>query len=151
MRGSAVNHRVLVQWLACLALGLLSQLALAAPPVVASVPIQGILQSGDFFGAPGYGDTPATDPLEPMYYLQLPAPLVTQVHPATLMGDFTIAAQKTHFVQLLVFDEEKSVARTLVGKRVRIVGTIVEPEGGHGRMPAVLQVKSLSAVREWQW
>ena len=146
-----MSHRAIVQCVAGVALCLLALAARAAPPVVSSIPVQGILQSGDFFGAPDFGDSPATDAVETVYYLQLPGPLVTQVHPAGLMAEFSLAAQKTYFVVLHVFDEERTVVRSLVGKHVRVVGTIVEPEGGHARMPAMLQVKSVSAVREWQW
>jgi hypothetical protein len=126
----------------------------AAPPPVSSVTVQGVLQTGDFFGAPGNGDNPSSDKVETVYYLQLPAALAKQVHPAGLLAAFSAPAQNASFVQLTVFDEEQSVARSLVGKRVRIIGTVVEPDAPAGaphRTPAQIQVKSLSAIRDWQW
>ena len=123
----------------------------AAPPATQAVAIQGTLQAGEFLGAPGYGENPASDHGEAVYYLQLPAPLGTQLHAAGGIAEFSLAAQSSHFVQLLVFDEEQSVARTLVGKKVRIVGTLVETDAAHRRTPAQVQVKSLSPIRDWQW
>lgn len=123
----------------------------AAPPPVPSVAIQGVLQQGDFLGPPGYGDDPASDRAETVYYLQLPGPLLRQVHPASLLAQFSRTAQTASFVQLTIFDEEQSVARALVGKRVRVVGTALEPDGGPQRTPTLIQVRSVSAIREWQW
>jgi len=139
------------------ALALVALLALAAaplravPPSVPALTVQGVLQSGEFLGAPGNGDTPGTDRPEPTYYLQLPAPLTKQVHPAAQLTALSAPAQGTSFIQLMVFDEEQSVARTLVGKKVRVVGTVVESEAGQHRTPAYIQVRSLSAIRDWQW
>jgi len=126
-------------------------LARAAPPASQPVAIQGTLQVGEFLGAPGFGDNPASDHAEVTYYLQLPAPLATQLHAAGGMADFSAAAQGSHFVQLLVFDEEQSVARTLIGRKVRIAGTLVETDAAHRRSPALIQVKSLAPIRDWQW
>jgi len=125
--------------------------ARAGTPAVLPVAVQGTLQSGEFLGAPDFGQTPAGDHAEVVYYLQLPAPLATQLHPAGGMADFSPAAQASYFVQLVVFDEEQSVARTLVGKKVRIVGSLVETEAAHRKSPALIQVKSLSPIRDWQW
>jgi len=73
------------------------------------------------------------------------------VHPAAQLTALSAPAQGTSFIQLMVFDEEQSVARTLVGKKVRVVGTVVESEAGQHRTPAYIQVRSLSAIRDWQW
>jgi hypothetical protein len=135
-------------------LGLLSFLALraaGAPPPIAAASVQGVLQSGDFLGAPGNGDDPKTDRVETTYYLQLPAPLAKQLRGASELSGFSAAAQGASYVQLTVFDEEQSVARTLVGKRVRVLGTLAEPDGGTRHTPAVVQVKSMTAIRDWQW
>ncbi len=134
-----------------LLLSLGSTLVQAAPPTIPSLTVQGFLQVGDFFGAPGNGENPASDRLEPTYYLQLPAPLVMQVHPASQLAPFSQPAQTASFVQLVVFDEERSVVKTLVGKRVRVVGTVIEPDSGQHRTPLLMQVKSVSAIRDWQW
>jgi len=133
----------------CLAAGAVS--APAAGPATQSVAVQGILQSGEFLGAPGYGDSPAGDRSETAYYLQLPAPLAAQLRPAGALADFSAAAKGAYFVQLTVFDEEQSVARTLVGKKVRIAGLLVESEADHRKTPALIQVKSLSPIRDWIW
>ena len=132
-------------------LGLVSTSMQAAPPAIPSLAVQGVLQVGEFLGPPGNGENPGSDKVEPGYYLQLPAPLAKQVRPADQLAQFSQPAQTSSFVQLVVFDEEQSVARTLVGKKVRIVGTVLEPEGGQHRTPALIQVKSVSAIRDWQW
>ena len=44
-----------------------------------NVTVEGILQLGEFHGPPNYGENPATDEVEHWYYLQLPAPISTQV------------------------------------------------------------------------
>jgi len=123
----------------------------AAPPASQPAAIQGTLQMGEFLGTPGFGDNPAGDHAEAVYYLQLPAPLATQLHASGGMAEFSAAAQASCFVQLLVFDEEQSVARTLIGKKVRIAGTLLETDAAHRRTPALIQVKSLAPIRDWQW
>lgn len=128
--------------------------AAAAPPPVPSLSVQGVLQTGDFFGPPGNGENPAGDRIDAVYYLQLPAPLSKQIHPTSILAEFSASALNASFIQLIVFDEEKSVARTLVGKRVRVIGTVLEPDPAPGatrRTPAQIQVKSLSGIRDWQW
>jgi hypothetical protein len=136
-------------WL--LAVGLASTPLQAAPPAAASLTVQGVLQMGEFLGPPGDGDNPARDQPAPSYYLQLPAPLLKQVRTASQLAQFSQPAQTTSFLQLVVFDEEQSVARNLVGKKVRIVGTVVESDSGQHHTPALIQVKSVSAIRDWQW
>jgi len=138
-----------------IALLILSALAAApapaAPPSVPALTVQGVLQSGEFLGAPGNGEAPGSDKVEASYYLQLPAPLAKQVHPASTLAPLSAPAQGASFLQLLVFDEEQSVARTLVGKKVRVVGNVVQAEDGQHRSPAYIQVKSVAAIRDWQW
>jgi hypothetical protein len=145
-----MKHRAIASLL-LLALAMSAPALRAAPPAIPSLAVQGVLQSGEFLGAPGNGDNPASDHSESVYYLQLPAPLNKQVHPAGDLASFSAAAQNSAFVQLIVFDEEQSVARSLLGKRVRIVGTLLEPDGGTRHTPALVQVKSLTAIRDWQW
>ena len=86
---------------------LAAPLTQAAPPATQAVAIQGTLQVGEFLGAPGFGESPTGDHAEAIYYLQLPAPLATQLHAAGGMAEFSPAAQASSFVQLLVFDEEQ--------------------------------------------
>jgi len=125
--------------------------AAAAPPSIPSATLQGILQSGEVLGAPGFGENPTTDKVETAYYLQLPASLATQLHPASTLAEFNAQTQASYFVYLVVFDEEQSVVRSLVGKRVRVVGTLLESDAPHRRSSALIQVKSVSAIRDWQW
>jgi hypothetical protein len=136
-------------WLFLVGLG--SASVQAAPPPVPSLAVQGVLQVGEFLGPPGNGENPASDTVEPRYYLQLPAPLIKQVHPASQIAQFSQPAQTTSFLQLVVFDEERSVANSLVGKKVRIVGALLEPDAGQPRTPALMHVISVSAIRDWQW
>jgi hypothetical protein len=123
----------------------------AAGPVVQAVAVQGVLQSGEFLGAPGFGDSAASDHAETVYFLQLPAPLAAQLRSTGPLADFSAAAQGSYFVVLVVFDEEQTVVRSLVGKKVRIVGSLVEADTPHRKSPALIQVKSVSPIREWQW
>lgn len=136
---------------ACLLIGCALASVQAAPPTVPSVAIQGTLQSGEFLGAPGNGDNPTSDHPDAVYYLQLPAPLSKQIRAPGLLAPFSAAVHSASFIQLQVFDEEQSVARTLVGKRIRITGDLIEPESGAPHTPALLRVKSMAAVRDWQW
>jgi hypothetical protein len=136
---------------ACLLIASAAAAVQAAPPLVQSVTVQGVLQSGEFLGAPGNGDNPASDRAETAYYLQLPAPLSKQFRAPGLLAPFSPASQSAAFIQLMVFDEEQSVARTLVGKHIRVTGDLVEPESGTQHTPALLRVKSMAAIRDWQW
>ncbi len=133
-----------------LALGLGSMPAHAGPASLA-VAVQGILQAGEFLGPPGFGENPTSDRGETTYYLQLPAPLAAQVRPASALAEFSGASQGTYFIALVVFDEEQSVVRTLVGKKVRVAGSLVETDAAHLKSVVQIQVKSVSPIREWQW
>ena len=61
-----------------------------------NVTVEGILQLGEFHGPPNYGENPATDEVEHWYYLQLPAPISTQVPdmkwPAEFQGTMTASS-----------------------------------------------------------
>jgi hypothetical protein len=143
-------HDVICRLALFLALGLGAIPAHAGPAALA-VAVQGILQAGEFLGPPGFGENPGSDRGETTYYLQLPAPLAAQVRPSSALAEFSAAAQGTYFIALVVFDEEQSVVRTLVGKKVRVAGSLVETDAAHHKSAAQIQVKSVSPIREWQW
>lgn len=112
------------------------------------VTLEGTLQAGEFMGPPNYGENPGTDRIEGSYYLQLPAPVSTQTK---LASGLNKEAQTSYFVQLVIFDFEKTHPKSLLGKRVKIVGPLFEAHMGHHRTPVLIQVESLAEVQQWQW
>ena len=70
---------------------------------------------GEFFGPPNYGDDPGSDRIEHSWFLQLPAPLVTQVRDSSVLPKDLQEAARTFFIQLVVFDAEQPVAKRWPG------------------------------------
>src|SRR5262245_28115742 len=77
--------------LAIVAIGRLSEtlyLERGSRQIEPVVTVQGILQSGEFLGRPGYGEDPQQDARESSYYLQLPAPIPEQNPNVRLGSEF---------------------------------------------------------------
>ena len=66
-------------------------------------------------------------------------------------ADLVILAMPSHFVQIVVPASEQRTAKALVGKRVRVTGTLFEAISGHHRTPLLVQVQKLAQVSKWQW
>ena len=122
-----------------------------AVPEAESVTVEGILIVGEFFGPPNYGESPSTDKIEKSYLIQLPAPLTTQQpklsQNAVLLGH----EMESHFVQLVVFNSLQDSAKKLMGKKVKVVGTLFEASTGHHRTPVLIEVRSINEVSKWEW
>jgi hypothetical protein len=107
---------------------------------------------GEFFGPPNYGEDPTTDKVERSYFLQLPAPLQTQMAKKGMKGvELGENSERDHFIQLVVFEKKSDIARKLIGKRVRASGLAFRAETGHHRTGTLVHVKSLEEIRSWGW
>ncbi|MGD8869418.1 MAG: DUF4431 domain-containing protein [Gemmatimonadales bacterium] len=113
--------------------------------------LQGILLLGDFYGPPNYGEEPTTDRLERQYYLQLPAPILTQVPDATLPGDAEANRASAYFLQVVIEDSDRLDPRAHVGEKVQVTGPLMEWWSGHHRTPLLLVVQNLEPVDRWLW
>ena len=65
---------------------------------VVTATVQGVLQWGEFFGPPNFGESPQTDSSEHSFYLQLPATIGAQ-NPTLVLGP-QFERSTEHFVQL---------------------------------------------------
>ena len=120
----------------------------------ASVVVEGTLMIGEFIGPPNYGENPKTDKIERSYFLQLPAPLPTQMAKKGVKEvqgfDLGEASDRDHFVQLVVLDKNKDMAK-FIGKKVRVSGLVFRAETGHHRTGTLVQVTSISGIKSWHW
>ena len=114
------------------------------------VTLQGTLQTGEFFGPPGYGEAPDSDSIERSLYLQLPMPLGQELGMHSLPEYSDSTAVSGFFVQLVVLDFKHLRPALLVGRRVRAVGTLMAAVSGHHRTPILLTVDSLLPIARWQ-
>ena len=112
--------------------------------------LHGMLQVGEFFGPPGYGEDPAVDRLEHSYYLQMSVPLNEQPGFVSLPQEADNDAGSTYFVQLVIYANDQAEAKTFVGKEVTLVGTLMTAISGHHRTPVLLVVKSIHAFKKWK-
>lgn len=116
----------------------------AAEPTVV---VQGILQVGDFLGPPGYGEDPAQDERERIYYLQLPAHIQEQNPNVKLGPEFEHKSEL--FAQLVPPTGQQ--LKTLIGKRVSVTAEPMPAHTGHHRTVVVLIVKRMAAISNWNW
>jgi hypothetical protein len=117
----------------------------------ASITLEGILEVGEFYGPPNYGEDPNRDRIEHSLYLQLPATPNTQIPDPEALTMIGPDAQRTYFVQLVVHDPEHSTAEKAIGHRVQIMGLPFEPVTGHHRTPLLIDVRSLKPIDAWSW
>jgi len=138
--------------LLCFVFSVAYAISMAAPSrAETAVEVQGVLQVGEFFGPPNYGEQPGTDRIEQSFFLQLPAPLNMQIKNGTGIPGVNQDSMPSHFVQIVVPASEQRTAKALVGKRVRVTGTLFEAISGHHRTPLLVQVQKLAQVSKWQW
>jgi hypothetical protein len=125
---------------------------LTPPPATRhdNVSVQGILQYGEFFGPPGYGEHPAADSKEYSFYLQLPA-TVTDQNPDLPLGlDF----EKPNELFLQVRTTSSAMTaklRRLIGKKVKATGSLEPSAIGHDRTGIIMNAGSVAAIRDWSW
>ena len=135
------NHRLVVLGLALLAW--LSP-SYAAEPTYSA---EGILLVGEFFGSPGYGEDRTEDELERSFYLQLPAPLATQLKNPP--KDQELGNLQEYFLQLVITDKVRAQADQLVGAKVQVDGSLFTAHTGHHRTTMLMDVQSLNAISSW--
>jgi hypothetical protein len=125
---------------------------LTPPPATKhdNVSVQGILQYGEFFGPPGYGEHPASDAKEYSFYLQLPAPVTDQNPDLPLGLDFE--KPNEHFIQLRTSSTATTARlRRLIGRKVKATGSLEPSAIGHDRTGIIMNVGSVAAIRDWSW
>lgn len=116
-----------------------------------SIMLEGILEVGEFYGPPNYGENPGSDRIEHSLFLQLPATPTTQLSDSGALMMFGPDARRTYFVQVVVHDPERSVAEKAIGHKVQVVGVPFVPVTGHHRTPLLIDVKSLKPIDAWSW
>jgi hypothetical protein len=112
--------------------------------------VEGIFQTGEFFGPPSYGKNSKTDKIESYYYLQLPTPLIQQQGVSTLPSDVSTSAGLTFFMQLITHESKKVKMSSYVGHRVRLTGNLVSATSGHHRTSILLDVSKVELIKKWR-
>jgi hypothetical protein len=116
-----------------------------------TVTVEGILQWGEFHGPPNYGENPATDRLEHWYYLQLPAPIATQLPDMKWPADFQ-GHDDGYFLHVRFSTTTSSAAaRRLTGHRVAVTGSLEPSMIAHDRTPIVMSAVRLVSIDGWHW
>ncbi len=116
------------------------------------VKVEGTLQVGQFLGPPNYGENPRSDKIEEAYYLQLPATLETQLANQRRDGlnrDEGLIPE--YFIQLIFLDSNLGKLRRMIGRRVKVSGTLFQAESGHHRTSTLLQVRAIAEIQSWNW
>jgi hypothetical protein len=116
-----------------------------------SIALEGILEVGQFYGPPGYGENPDSDRVEHSVFLQLPATPTTQLSDSKALSELGSDAGRTYFVQLVIQESERSEAEKALGHRVRVIGVPFLPLTGHHRTPLLIDVRSLKPIDAWSW
>lgn len=118
------------------------------------VTVEGVLNVGEFYGPPNYGENPDSDSIEHSYLLQLPAPIGEQVQNANAYSSIENKNGINgfaYFIQLVVSNADQTNAKTLIGKRVKVVGSLFDAITGHHRTPVLIEVHSLSPIDKYSW
>ncbi|HUQ18861.1 MAG TPA: hypothetical protein VM099_04540 [Gemmatimonadaceae bacterium] len=114
------------------------------------VSVQGTVQYGEFFGAPSYGQNTASDRKERVFYLQLPAPITLQNRDLPLGPEFE--RPNEFFVQLHTTSTAMTARlRRMVGAKVRATGSVEPFSAGRDRTGIVMNIKTVSTIRDWAW
>ena len=79
----------------------------------------------------------------------MPAPVSTQQPKLARAIERMNGGPDGYFVQLVELG--KARVQELVGKKVRVVGRAYAAMTGHDRTSLVVSVKSLSAIKDWDW
>jgi hypothetical protein len=117
----------------------------------ADISVEGILLKGDFFGGPGFGKRPTTDPIERVFFLQLQIPLSIQVKSAWALARFKTEARTTSFIQLSLTARARGTCDSICGEKVRVTGEPLIPIGLSHRAPVILAVQSICQLAKWDW
>jgi len=102
-----------------------------------TVRIRGTLARHMYYGAPGYGDTPARDEKEVGFYLDLSTPVCM----APGADDVDVAKAGIRRIQLVLRDQaDFDRLRPFLGKTVALRGTLFGAITGHHHTPVLLSV-----------
>ncbi len=118
-------------------------------PILPAV-VEGVFQTGEFFGPPGYGKNPKTDKIESFYYLQLPTPLMQQQGVSTLPSDVSTSAGLTSFIQLIINNPKKVKVSSYLGHRVRVTGDLISATTGRHRTSILLEANKIELIKKWR-
>jgi hypothetical protein len=142
--------RLLLLISALIALGALPARGQEAATV--DVKVEGTLQVGQFLGPPNYGENPRNDKIEEAYYLQLPAALEIQLANQRRDGlNREEGLSSEYFIQLILPDSNLGELRRMIGKRVKVTGTLFQAESGHHRTSTLMQVRAIAEIQSWKW
>ncbi len=112
------------------------------------ITLQGILQLGEFFGRPCWGEEPATDRIEQVYYLQLPT-LLSRELKFINKKELGNLAEGT---MVHVFSFNKNVNfEDKVGKKIKVVGRLSGWSTEHHHAPTIMDVRSVEEIKSWKW
>jgi hypothetical protein len=119
-----------------LALGIFGEMVVgkAAEPA-RRITLEGVLELGEFYGPPGYGENPSGDRVEHSLFLQLPATPTTQLFRFQRIIGVWPRRWRAYFVQIVIQDLERFEAEKEIGHRVRIIGVPFAPLTGHHECP----------------
>ena len=107
------------------------------------VVLVGTLETAEYFGPPGFGESPASDSRESVFLLELERPIAVRGDPTDELNRDSIDELKR--VQLEV---SASPDPALLGTRVRVTGTLFTAHTGHHHTPAILRLISVAAEPE---
>lgn len=89
-----------------------------------------------YYGAPGFGENPATDAKEAGYYLDLSKAICT----VSGSDDVDVAKKDIRRIQLLLDQSDYDRLRPFLGKRIALRGTLFGAITGHHHTPVLLSV-----------
>jgi hypothetical protein len=112
--------------------------------------VEGIFQTGEFFGLPGYGKNSKIDKIENSYYLQLPTPLMRQQGVSILPSDVSTSAGLTFFIQLIIKNPKKVKVSSYLGHRVRVTGNLISATTGNHRTSILLEANKIELIKKWR-
>jgi uncharacterized protein DUF4431 len=135
-------------------ISVLAFLALGAFPIRAQrqqlhyepekVTLTGRLVYRTFYGPPNYGENPKTDSRETQPILILDS----MVDVIASASDPTDEAERlVKRITLVIHDFKANPVRPLLGKRVRVEGTLFHANTGHHHTKVLLEVSSLRAAK----
>jgi len=108
------------------------------------VTLTGRVVTRTFYGPPNYGENPKTDSKESQYILLLDSPIDVI---ATGNDPIDQTERRITRLTLVVFDFKKNPVEPLIGKRVRVEGTLFHAHTGHHHTKVLIIVSSIKRPR----
>ncbi len=100
----------------------------------------GTLKTAEYFGPPGFGESPTPDSRESVFLIELERPIAVRGDPTDELNSRSITELSR--VQLEV---SANPDPALLGARVRVTGTLFTAHTGHHHTRAVLRLISVAA------